>query len=92
MAIAVRARAKRGEYNSVTDGNEFAKLLTEHFRDFSHDKHLFVSFSPGRLPEESPSPSPDNFFADPEICGATAVAAMNFPSPAARNSPMILKC
>lgn len=109
MAAAVRARAKRGEYDSVTDGNAFAKLLTEHFRDVSHDKHLFVTFSPVRLPEESPSPSPDaithyrmamqeancgfeklehlsgnvgylkfNFFADPEICGATAVAAMNF--------------
>jgi len=109
MAIAVRARAKRGEYDSVTDGNAFAKLLTEDFRDVSHDKHLFVTFSPIRLPEESPSPSPDavahyrvamqeancgfeklerlsgnvgylkfNFFADPEICGATAVAAMNF--------------
>jgi hypothetical protein len=109
MAIAVRARAKRGEYNSVTDGNTFAKLLTEHFREVSHDKHLLVSFSPLRLPEESPSPTPDaiahyraameeancgfekverlngnvgylkfNFFADPEVCGATAVAAMNF--------------
>jgi hypothetical protein len=109
MAIAVRARAKRGEYDSVTDGNAFAKLLTENFRDVSHDKHLFVTFSPIRLPEESPAPSPDavahyrvamqeancgfeklerlsgnvgylkfNFFGDPEVCGATAVAAMNF--------------
>jgi peptidase S41-like protein len=109
MAAAVQGRAKRGEYNSVTDGNMFAKLLTEHFRDVSHDKHLSVSFSPARLPEESSSPSPDtvarfraalqtdncgfekaehlngnigylkfNFFADPEICGATAIAAMNF--------------
>jgi len=109
MALAVRARAKRGEYDSVTDGNTFAKLLTEHFREVSHDKHLSVTFSPVRLPEESPAPSPDavahyrtameeancgfekmehlsgnvgylkfNFFADPEICGGTAVAAMNF--------------
>jgi len=109
MGMAVRARAKRGEYDSVTDGNAFAKLLTEHFRDVSHDKHLFVTFSPIRLPEESSSPSPDaiaqyrvamqeancgfekvehlsgnvgyvkfNFFADPEVCGPTAVAAMNF--------------
>lgn len=109
MGAAVRARAKRGEYDSDTDGNAFAKLLTEHFRDVSHDKHLSVSFSPVRLPEESPAPSPDaiaqfraamqeancgfekvellsgnvgylkfNFFADPEVCGATAIAAMNF--------------
>jgi hypothetical protein len=109
MGLAVQGRAKRGEYNSVTDGKAFAKLLTEHFRDVSHDKHLFVSFSPTPLPEESSSPSPDavaryraamqvancgfekaehlsgnvgylkfNFFADPEICGSTAVAAMSF--------------
>jgi hypothetical protein len=109
MGIAVRGRAKRGEYDSVTDGNVFANLLTEHFRDVSHDKHLSVSFSPTPLHEESSSPSPDgvarfraamqeancgfekvehlsgnvgylkfDFFADPEICGGTAVAAMNF--------------
>jgi hypothetical protein len=109
MGMAVRARAKRGEYDSITDGNAFANLLTEHFRDVSHDKHLSVSFSPIRLPEESSSPSPDaiaqyrvamqqancgfekvehlngnvgylkfNFFANPEVCGGTAIAAMNF--------------
>ena len=109
MGMAVRARAKRGEYDSVTDGNAFAKLLTSHFQDVSHDKHLFVSFSPIQLPEDSSSPSPDamaryreamrdancafekvehlsgnvgyvkfNGFADPEVCGATAIAAMNF--------------
>jgi hypothetical protein len=109
MGMAVRARAKRGEYDSVTDGKTFATLLTTHFRDISHDRHLSVSFSPVRLPEESPSPTPEavahyraamqeancgfekvehlngnvgylkfNFFADPEICGSTAIAAMNF--------------
>lgn len=83
--------------------------MTEHFRDVSHDKHLSVTFSPARLPEESAARSPQdvaryrlamqeancgfekvehlsgnvgylkfNFFADPEVCGATAIAAMNF--------------
>jgi hypothetical protein len=109
MGTAVRGRAKRGEYDSVSDGNAFANLLTTHFQDVSHDKHLSVTFSPTRLPEESSSPSPDaiaqyraamreancgfekleqlsgnvgylkfNFFADPEVCGGTAIAAMNF--------------
>jgi retinol-binding protein 3 len=109
MGMAVRGRARRGEYDSITEGNAFANLLTEHFRYVSHDKHLSVSFSPLRLPEESSSPSPDaiaqyraamqeancgfekvehlngnvgylkfNFFADPEVCGGTAIAAMNF--------------
>ena len=109
MGLAVQGRAKRGEYDAVTDGNAFANLLTEHFREVSHDKHLSVTFSPTPLPEESSSPSPDaiarfraamheancgfeklehlsnnvgylkfDFFADPEICGGTAIAAMNF--------------
>ena len=109
MGMAVRAHAKRGEYDGVRDGNAFAKLLTSHFQDVSHDKHLFVSFSPTQLPEDSSSPSPDataryreamqeancafekvehlggnvgyvkfNGFADPEVCGPTAIAAMNF--------------
>jgi retinol-binding protein 3 len=109
MGMAVRARAKRGEYDAVSDGNAFAKLLTSNFQDVSHDKHLFVSFSPTQLPEDSSAPSPDamaryreamrdancafekvehlsgnigyvkfNGFADPEVCGATAIAAMNF--------------
>ncbi|HEY2465969.1 MAG TPA: S41 family peptidase [Steroidobacteraceae bacterium] len=109
MGMAVRRRAKHGEYDSVTDGTTFANLLTEHFRDVSHDKHLSVGFSPIRLPEESAAPGPDavahyraamqeancgfekvehlngnvgylklNFFADPEVCGDTATAAMNF--------------
>jgi hypothetical protein len=109
MGLAVRARAKRGEYDAITDGKAFADLLTANLRDVSHDKHLFVNFSPSRLPEESAVPNPDavarhrvamqeancgfekvehlsgnvgylkfNFFADPEVCGGTAIAAMNF--------------
>jgi hypothetical protein len=109
MGTAVRVRAKHGEYDSVTDGNAFAKLLTSDFQDVSHDKHLTVTFSPTRLPEDSSVPSADaiaqyrvamekvncgfeklehlngnlgyvkfDFFADPEVCGSTAIAAMNF--------------
>lgn len=109
MGTAVRARAKRGEYDSVTDGAAFADLLTQHFREVSHDKHLFVTFSPTRLPPESAAPPPDavahyrtamreancgfeklehlsgnvgylqlDFFADPQVCGETGIAAMNF--------------
>jgi retinol-binding protein 3 len=108
MGIAVRARAKRGEYDSVTDGDAFARLLAAHFQEVSHDKHIFVSFSPTQLPGDSAPPNPDamarqreamrdancafekvehlkgnigylkfNGFADPEICGPTAIAAMN---------------
>jgi retinol-binding protein 3 len=57
MGIAVRGRAKRGEYDSVTDGDAFAKLLAAHFQEVSHDKHIFVSFSPTQLPGDSAPPS-----------------------------------
>jgi C-terminal processing protease CtpA/Prc len=82
-------------------------MLTEHFQQVSHDKHLRVNFSPVRFPD-GPGTGPDaaqvrkqmerincgfekverlssnigylkfNMFADPEVCGPTAVAAMNF--------------
>jgi hypothetical protein len=110
MGDAVRARQKRGEYDSVTDGDAFAKLLTANFQEVSHDKHLRVDFSPATVTER-PEGAPDddavaqyrkqmehmncgfdkveilpgnvgyvkfNMFADPEICGLTATAAMNF--------------
>ena len=110
MGDAVRARQKKGEYDSITDGDAFAKMLTENFQEVSHDKHLRVDFSPARMPERPDGP-PDadaiaryrkdmeqmncgfdkveilsgnvgylkfNMFADPEVCGPTAVAAMNF--------------
>lgn len=55
MSDDVRARQKRGEYDSVTDGDAFAKLLTGNFREVSHDKHLRVDFSPAPMPDR-----PDN--------------------------------
>jgi len=112
MEDVARARQKRGEYDSATDGDAFAKMLTEHFQEVSHDKHLRVDFSPARMPEmqETPSAPPPpgavaqyrqqmermsgfhkveilsgnlgylkvDMFADPQVCGPTAVAAMNF--------------
>jgi retinol-binding protein 3 len=109
MGDALRVRAKRGEYNAVTNGLSFASLLTQHLRDVSHDRHLGVDFSAARFPVMQAAPDPDqqarmrqrmesmncgfvraeqlagnvgylkfNFFADPDICGPTASAAMNF--------------
>jgi hypothetical protein len=110
MGEAVKAKQKKGDYDSITDGDAFAKMLTDNFQEVSHDKHLRVDFSPAPMPDrhEGP-PNADeraryrkdmermncgfdkveilsgnvgylkfNFFADPEVCGPTAVAAMNF--------------
>jgi hypothetical protein len=109
MADSVRAHLKRGEYDAVTNGPSFARLLTEHFQDVSHDRHLRVNFSPRPVPESQSAPSAQdmaqmrrqmeqmncgfvkvehldgnvgyvkfNMFADPDMCGPTATAAMNF--------------
>lgn len=110
MADSVRARQKRGEYDAVTNGASFARVLTDDFQAVSHDRHLRVNFSPRAMPPQSNSgPNPDmvarmrrqmeqmncgfvkveqlegnvgyvkfNMFADPDICGPTATAAMNF--------------
>jgi hypothetical protein len=110
MEDAVRARQKKGEYDSISDGDDFAKKLTENFQEVSHDKHLRVNFSAAKMPEMPDGPPPADavaqyhkqmermncgfnkveilsgnvgylkfdFFADPDVCGPTAVAAMNF--------------
>ena len=110
MGDAVKAKQKKGDYDSITDGDAFAKMLTDNFQEVSHDKHLRVNFSPAPLPDRPAGPPNAeeraryrkdmermncgfdrveilsgnvgylkfNFFADPEVCGPTAVAAMNF--------------
>ena len=109
MEEAIRARQKRGEYDSVSEGDALATLLTNQLQEVSHDKHLRVDFSPAKMPDLPPKPTADaiaqyrkqmqrmncgfdkvevlsgnigyvkfNMFADPEVCGPTAVAAMNF--------------
>src|SRR5438552_6160699 len=110
MADAVKAKQKKGDYDSITDGDAFAKMLTDNFQEVSHDKHLRMNFSPAPLPDrpDGPPNAEDraryrkdmkrmncgfekveilsgnvgylkfNFFADPDVCGPTAVAAMNF--------------
>jgi len=110
MGDLVKSKQKKGDYDSITDGNAFAKMLTQNFQEVSHDKHLNVDFSPVPMPKRPEGP-PDadararyrkdmermncgfdkveilsgnvgylkfNFFADPEVCGPTAVAAINF--------------
>jgi hypothetical protein len=105
----IRARQKRGDYDAITDPEAFASKLADNLEQVSHDKHLYVSYSPIKLSAERHGPSPDEkaefrkelermncgfdkieilsgnvgylefgMFADPEICGPTAVAAMNF--------------
>ena len=59
MEAAVRAHLAQGDYDSVTDADQFANVLTEHMREVSHDKHLRVNFSPRVLPVHEGGPSPE---------------------------------
>ena len=60
MEEAVRARAARGEYDAITDGDAFAERLTDDLRAVSRDRHLGVSFSPVKLPPPpTGGPSPE---------------------------------
>ena len=60
MEEAVRANQKKGDYDAISDGDDFAKRLTDDFQAVSHDKHLRVMFSPAALPDF------DNRKPDPE--------------------------
>jgi retinol-binding protein 3 len=51
MEEMLRARQKKGEYDSVDDAQAFADLLTDQLQEVSHDKHLHVAFFPEVLPK-----------------------------------------
>jgi hypothetical protein len=48
---AVRAHQQKGDYDAISDGDDFAKRLTDDFQAISHDKHMRVMFSPAVLPD-----------------------------------------
>jgi C-terminal processing protease CtpA/Prc len=58
MSTAMRERIQRGEYDQVTSASAFAKLLTEHLRAISHDKHLGVRYSAETINGEDPQGEP----------------------------------
>ena len=62
MEEAVRAHQRKGDYDAISDGDDFAKRLTDDFQAISHDKHLRVMFSPAALPDfdnQKPDPKRD---------------------------------
>jgi hypothetical protein len=59
MGDTVQARLKRGDYDSITNGLAFASRLTEDLQSVSHDKHLRMNFSAGRLPDGPRAPTSD---------------------------------
>ncbi len=59
MAASLRAHEAGGDYQKITDGDEFAIALTAHLVEVSHDKHLHVFYSPYRMTSDPPPLSPE---------------------------------
>jgi hypothetical protein len=59
MEQAIRARQQRKEYDSITNARLLARTLTDHLRDVSHDKHLFVEYVAQVSPPQPPLPTPE---------------------------------
>jgi hypothetical protein len=57
MIEAVNEHQKKGDYNAITDGNDFAEALTRDLRAISHDRHLSVSYNPFTVPDQPGSAS-----------------------------------
>lgn len=52
MIAGVQEHWKHGDYNSITEGNDFADALARDLRAVSHDQHLFVAYSPFTSPKQ----------------------------------------
>lgn len=46
MIQAIHDHQEHGDYNSMTDGNDFAEALSRDLRAVSYDQHLFVGYNP----------------------------------------------
>jgi len=59
IADALLAHERAGDYNAVTDGQEFANLLARHLTDASHDLHFTVEYTRNVFPDFSKPPPPE---------------------------------
>jgi len=57
MAAAVRAKAAKNEYDSITAPRELAERLTRDLQEVSRDKHLRIVFNPDGLPSRGGPPT-----------------------------------
>jgi len=59
MADALLAHEKSGDDDAITDGGEFADLLTRQMTDVSHDRQLMVVYHRVKTPDRPPGPTPE---------------------------------
>ena len=60
MAAAVRAKAAKDEYDSITAPRDFAERLTRDLQEVSRDKHLRIVFNPDGLPSRGGPPTAED--------------------------------
>jgi hypothetical protein len=86
MVEAVQEHQKKGDYNAITDGNDFADAVSRDLRAVSHDQHLFLTYNPFTVPEQPGSasgphgPSPAQQAAARSCCGGPRKALHNLGS------------
>ena len=56
MEQAIRSRKAKKEYDTITSGREFAKVLTDHLREVYKDEHLEVQYFANGIPYDSEKP------------------------------------
>lgn len=57
MEEGIHERAKKGEYDAITRGEDLARLLTAHLREVSQDSHIVVTYSPAKQPKSQANES-----------------------------------
>ena len=64
MADSLRAHETKGDYNTITDGDAFASMLTTQLQDVSHDKHLGIYYQPYKFNAQAPPATPEELTED----------------------------
>ena len=64
MAETLRAHETKGDYNNISDGDEFAALVTRQLLEVSHDKHLAVFYQAFKFAADPPAPTFDQLTED----------------------------
>jgi retinol-binding protein 3 len=60
MEAVLRQRQHEGKYDAITDGEQFAKQLTDDLRGVAHDLHMGVEFDPAKVPDlDAGGPPPE---------------------------------
>lgn len=68
MEEAIRRRAGSGEYDAITEGEQFCEVLTAHLQEVSHDKHLHLFYSAEAHPlRETDEPTPEEIAEFQEV-------------------------